>query len=1006
MSTSGEVRLDIDEDNSHRQNQSSNAPHGGKKIHEFAFSPDMKYFVTWSDENKSIFGWTITEEHEELKLEFDNSISSEELKNIVLKSDKQKYKETIYSLIGVSNCKQIILKIHREDPYDFEIIDITTKLRQELKAQGLKGWTSSITFLEDGDLAIAKHYPVCGAYIFSKFNGKSQWTCKKIVKLKNFESSFIFKNGKLLLLFKLPFVIMQWDLKTLKLETQYILNWNLYPYDLTLEMNSDKKLLAVAGRALDWDWETSIAGPAFNGETSIHVYSTESGAVVAHSSFEESLHNFCFIGTAEEQLFFSGSKLFEYNSYILNPHTLKPQDTKYFLHIYSPTSENYHEYQYHIISDFIINLDINDLSIKRLSHNENWKIHLQNQERYVSNTFFNIKEIKQFVQDTLEKCKSDQILIQSYSNRPKEIPYGESYTWKINTTPHSYLKNYQQITVEAIIGEESNIFAEISASTDNEDSYILEYKLLENGDIILAYSEGVQIFTVNSQTKELSKIYFWSDGYKNEKETAQQSTKRQLTSFVKKITKSKLKILPPPTYDSPKYDYDWQNDYVNNELALKLYGNAILNQLAQFEYEAGFQNRIEELFTEWLNHSISAYKSGDAFDFVLFTSQIASALIKLEECHKNLKVTERYLSKINLLVPGIYGTNKYPILSHFHHCGIYDHTSLSMISSFDYLLFWISEKWNLLKKKYPKICKILASPYIFYSNYSTNYSQKTVTLLIPLLNFATYPEEYSYFELLYLPDNSFTSLDAPDYYKWWNIKALINFKWNTYGKRYYFIIWTTYLIFMCCFLTVSTITENAMSWHYQAILLISTIFCGFIHLIFEARQYIHKPMSYIASPWNWFDLAAILAPTITSFIWLHDEKPQIWIVTIASFLLEIKFLLFFRALEYFGKYFAIMIGVARQIFSFLVVLGILVLAFAHSLHLLLRPTSEYSYDQPSNTDDANNPWNLVPTYKFVSSNGAIGESSLIKTPDDNTNLFTMFSTSILAVYFMLTGIMQ
>ncbi|KAF0438402.1 transient receptor potential cation channel subfamily a member 1-like [Gigaspora margarita] len=125
-------------------------------------------------------------------------------------------------------------------------------------------------------------------------------------------------------------------------------------------------------------------------------------------------------------------------------------------------------------------------------------------------------------------------------------------------------------------------------------------------------------------------------------------------------------------------------------------------------------------------------------------------------------------------------------------------------------------------------------------------------------------------------------------------------------------------------------------------------------------------------------------------------------MTIASFVLEIKFLLFFRVLEYFGKYFAIMIGVAQQIFSFLVVLSIMVLSFAHSLHLLLRPTSEYSYNQPNNSDDANNPWNLVPTYKFISSNGTVGET-LIETPDDNTNLFTMFSTSILAVYFMLTG---
>ncbi|CAG8618713.1 17046_t:CDS:2, partial [Dentiscutata heterogama] len=146
---------------------------------------------------------------------------------------------------------------------------------------------------------------------------------------------------------------------------------------------------------------------------------------------------------------------------------------------------------------------------------------------------------------------------------------------------------------------------------------------------------------------------------------------------------------------------------------------------------------------------------------------------------------------------------------------------------------------------------MLISPYLFYSDYFTNYLQKTVKLMIPLLNFATYPKDYSYFELFHVSDNSFTSLYSSYYYKWWNIKALINFK------------------------------------HY-----------GF--------------------------------------------------------------------------------------------------SLCHSLHLLLRPTSEYSYDQPSNTDDFNNSWNLVLTYKFISSNGTIGESSLIETPDDNTNLFAMFSTSILA----------
>ncbi|RIB28123.1 hypothetical protein C2G38_1594082 [Gigaspora rosea] len=114
-----------------------------------------------------------------------------------------------------------------------------------------------------------------------------------------------------------------------------------------------------------------------------------------------------------------------------------------------------------------------------------------------------------------------------------------------------------------------------------------------------------------------------------------------------------------------------------------------------------------------------------------------------------------------------------------------------------------------------------------------------------------------------------------DYYKWWNIKALINFKWNAYGRLYYFIIWTIYSIFMCCFLIVTTIPEHEISWNNRLILLIVTIFFGFIHFIFEFRQFIHRPKVYIASPWNWFDLAAILFPTITSLIWIHNKAPPI-----------------------------------------------------------------------------------------------------------------------------------
>ncbi|KAF0551562.1 hypothetical protein F8M41_023131 [Gigaspora margarita] len=773
----------------------------------------MQYIATWSEEDQSVVGWVITDE---LELKFDKSINSEELKNI---TDLKK----LHGLIGVSNCKQILLQIYREDLYGFD----------------------SATFLENGDLVIVKRNPACSAYIFSKFNGKPQWACENIIKLKDFDRSFIFKNGKLLLVFRIPFVIMQWNLKTLEFEMQYILNWNLskYEYWLKLEMNDDNKLLAVSGLESD-------------GRRLICVYSTESGAVVAYNSFKENLHNFCFIGP---YLFFSGSQYSTkiYNSYILNPHTLKPQDTKDFLHIYSPKYEDYVEYK--IISDFIIKQDINYLSIQRLSNNEYWKSYLQVQKCHVSDSFFNIKEIKQFVQDTLKKYRIG-------------------------------LNNWHETTLQAMIDEKSTNKTDFSYF-DKEDSYILENKLLENGDIIFAYPSDIRIYTVNAGKKARNLVYAWRDGGKKESETAQQSIKRNLTAFnclIEKIDKSNFKYLPFPAYIE---------NFINNTLAVKLYGKNKFYELAQYEDK----EEIEQLFDKCFEYSFSMFK------------KITSALIKLEEFNKTLKVTERFLSKINLLIPKNYynSIHNNSTLSHLQHRGIYDNT-LSIISLFDYLLFWISEQRSLLKNKYPKIYKVLESPYSFYSLYFTNYSQKTVCLMIPLLNFATYPKDYSFYSLY------FTNYSQ----KTWNIKALIKFKWNTYGRRYYFIIWAIYSIFMCCFLIVSTIPENTISWNYQATFLVATILFGFIHFIFEARQFIHNPIF---------------------------------------------------------------------------------LAFAHSFHLLLRPTSEYSYDQPSNTNDANNPWNLVSKYNFISSNGTIGESALIETPDENTNLFTKFSTSILAVYFMLTG---
>src|ERR1044072_5179655 len=115
-----------------------------------------------------------------------------------------------------------------------------------------------------------------------------------------------------------------------------------------------------------------------------------------------------------------------------------------------------------------------------------------------------------------------------------------------------------------------------------------------------------------------------------------------------------------------------------------------------------------------------------------------------------------------------------------------------------------------------------------------------------------------------------------------------------------------------------------------------------------------------------------------SIYWLMNGNPPLWIVTIANLLLNFRFLLFFRVFQSFGKYFAIIIGVAKEVFPFLVVLFLIILGFAHAFYILLRSIEN---------NDKNDPWNLTTEYNSMDLDGTISSTpTLIQAPDCNTNM--------------------
>jgi len=69
-------------------------------------------------------------------------------------------------------------------------------------------------------------------------------------------------------------------------------------------------------------------------------------------------------------------------------------------------------------------------------------------------------------------------------------------------------------------------------------------------------------------------------------------------------------------------------------------------------------------------------------------------------------------------------------------------------------------------------------------------------------------------------------------------------------------------------------------------------------------------------------------------------------------------MLFLRVFEQFGAYFTIILGVAKKVFSFLVILFAIIISFSHAFYILLKPNQISTVDNPIINDDS---WNILET---------------------------------------------
>ncbi|GBC33392.2 hypothetical protein GLOIN_2v1772114 [Rhizophagus irregularis DAOM 181602=DAOM 197198] len=327
-----------------------------------------------------------------------------------------------------------------------------------------------------------------------------------------------------------------------------------------------------------------------------------------------------------------------------------------------------------------------------------------------------------------------------------------------------------------------------------------------------------------------------------------------------------------------------------------------------------------------------------------------------------------------------------------------------------FFTFYILSKFHFINDAYENgtysIYYDLVS--FFDKKLSKNRTTPIITFMIPYIKFMNYPRDYGWFRELILPQHSpFVDSIRSDIFKTLDGEALINFKWNTYGKYYHSIIWIGYAALLVCFDTAAGIPDRYIGADIRNKLLIASSILGFLHLIFEFRQFIYDPAKWIRSYGNIIDTCIYFLPTFTSILWLRtsDYHQIIPYSTFSCLLLNLKLISFFRIFEIYDEYYTIVIRIAkRAIFFFACFIMVILASFAFAFYILLSPKEDYSLDTRTFNDDPNNPWNLTATYQvFVNETSTSPNLFILQQPDENTNMFTNYANSLFATCLLLTG---
>ncbi|PKK68355.1 hypothetical protein RhiirC2_851499 [Rhizophagus irregularis] len=344
---------------------------------------------------------------------------------------------------------------------------------------------------------------------------------------------------------------------------------------------------------------------------------------------------------------------------------------------------------------------------------------------------------------------------------------------------------------------------------------LLGFKLI-NDDIIILTSIGPLIFHINENDKNdksISLSYYYY--------TILNSNSKYNTIFSKPT-------FPLPNHESFKYNAKWALDVKNNKSSLLKYGVELL----KFAINEHKLELVEEIYKKCINHFEKDFNN------IMFLSIINSNLPLLDKHYPE------YILRYSLETEIIVDSPSHNIINSLHLFSFQFPKENFQLQTFIVTCIYL---WKSFRRINIVIQIITFNLWFINFDFNTVATKKTPSFIFtsPYINFANYPKDYNWFSELFWPQHSlFIETINNDIYKTWSGEALLNYKWNTYGKNFHIFIWGGYLILLVCFNVAARISQQEYVDIQKILLKISTIF-GFIYLSFEVRQLIYNPIKWI-----------------------------------------------------------------------------------------------------------------------------------------------------------------